>query len=110
MSGRNLGRKHTYADVVAKIVAMGDNPDALYRLDWCQFGDAIAKDINYASMIKESPEIRAAVKEHGGIAEIWRMNFPDSYNRMRYGHPAYNYRWQRQTVATTESSLSAWNV
>ena len=47
-------------------------------------------------MLKNNSALRTKVKQKGGIAEIWRQNFPIAAGRamQRYGRPAYNIRWQ----------------
>ena len=86
----------SFSNVVQKIIAQGEEPRALNKLDWCQFGDALAKDIDLQSMLKNKSALRIKIKQKGGIAEIWRQNFPIAARRamQRYGRPAYNIRWQ----------------
>ena len=105
-ANRQSKRRRSLGHVVKKIIALGERPRAIRKMDWCQFGDAIARDINLQKYLENNTHLRALIAKMGGIVEIWRRNYPSAARRamQRYGPPEYNWRWSSRmgTYNTTQ--------
>ena len=81
-------------EIGRRIRAAGPNPPAARAGDWCRFGDMLAKDLNMSAATCNNIALRKLVKEAGGVAAIWRHEFPREAEQLsyRYGAPSQNLR------------------
>ena len=109
MSPSKATRPYTIEDVKERLQTQGANPNALWATCWKKFGDRLAKDIGLCGMTWQNLPLKKAVRQCGGIAEMWRVMFPvaASYAAIRYGHPGGNV-WSQGPNMTQWSQHPSW--
>ena len=95
-------------EVTKRVRALGSWPPGVRALDWAGFGDSIAKDIQLPALMHNNLTLRKKIKEFGGIASIWRNEFPEAAAELVkwYGHPSEGRRAQQMQISAT--GYSGW--